>query len=242
MRTIVRIFISMLSITFVFELKAQSTIQDTRVTVKSGEWELIGDLEIPDTGEDIPVVLMLNKAAGDRTVYKELAGHLKERGIASLRLDLRGHGESINVEAFIPGKQSPDPLIWDSEVDVKAAIDFLIDQPKLDADRIGVIGGSYSGEEMAEAGRLYGYVNAYVELSPGSFSDESIDGIDTSGVPWLFIVSKNEPHLKEITALVQKKSETVELVIVPGYEHATRLLPDRPELAEWIAVWLSKVL
>jgi hypothetical protein len=39
------------------------------------------------------------------------------------------------------------------------------------------MGASYSGEELAEAGRIIGYVQAYVELSPGSFSDESIDGI-----------------------------------------------------------------
>lgn len=197
---------------------------------------------IPNASEKVPVVLMLNKANGNRTVYEELAGHLADRGIASLRLDLRGHGESINVEKFIPYSRSQDPLIWDSEVDVNAAINYLKNHPNLLPEKIGVIGASYSGEEMAEAGRLNGYANAYVALSPGSFSDESIDGIDASGVPWLFVVSKNERHLKEITALVQEKSQEVELVIVPGTEHATRLLPDRPELAEWIAVWLSKVL
>ncbi len=218
------------------------TLQESRVVVRSGEWELVGDLVIPDAPSKIPAVLMLNKANGNRTVYEELAEHLADRDIASLRLDLRGHGESINVEKFVPYKRSPDPLIWDSEVDVNAAIDYLMNHAQLLPGKIGVIGASYSGEEMAEAGRLEGYVNAYVALSPGSFSNESIDGIDASVVPWLFVVSRNEPHLKEITRLVQEKSQEVELVIVPGSEHATRLLPDRPELAEWIAVWLSKVL
>jgi alpha-beta hydrolase superfamily lysophospholipase len=52
---------------------------------------------------------MLNKTAGDRDIYRNLAMQLAERGIASLRLDLRDHGSSINQGQFIPGKNPPDP-------------------------------------------------------------------------------------------------------------------------------------
>ena len=57
-------------------------------------WILVGDLSLPDSDNPAAVVLMLNKAAGDRTVYEEMARALHDRGIASLRLDLRGHGDS----------------------------------------------------------------------------------------------------------------------------------------------------
>jgi cation diffusion facilitator CzcD-associated flavoprotein CzcO len=133
-------------------------------------------------------------------------------------------------------------MIWQSDIDVTAAHQFLKTHKRLDGNRIGVIGASYSGEEMAEAGRNHGYAQAYVALSPGSFSDPSIEGIDASGVAWLFIVSNNERHLREITALVQARSETVELVIVPGTQHATRILGARPDMAERIAVWLEQHL
>ena len=216
---------------------------EERIVVKSGDWELIGDLALPESKDPLPVALLLNKANDNRTVYETLAGLLADRGIASLRLDLRGHGESTNIDTFVPYEvEGPSPLIWDAEADVQAAIEYLKKNNAISPSRIAVVGGSYSGEEMAEAGRLNGYAKAYVALSPGSFGDESIAGIDSNGAPWLFVVSKNEPHLKEITEEVQKRSETVELVIVPGKEHATRLLSDRPELSEWIAVWLSKVL
>ena len=92
---------------------------------------------------------------------------------------------------------------------------------------------------MAEAGRLTGYLNAYVELSPGSFSDESIAGIDSSNVPWLFIVSNNEKYLKEITASVQANSMNVELIILPGTEHATRILTNDQSISARIAVWFA---
>ena len=235
----VKIILSITFISFICQNSGAQPIQTQRVVIENQGWELVGDLVIPTAEKKVPVVLMLNKANGNREEYKELADHLANRGIASLRLDLRGHGESINIEEFIPGKNRPDPLIWDAEVDVIAATEYLKKIDSLDPERIGLIGGSYSGEEMAEAGRINGYEKAYVELSPGSFSDESIDGIDESGVSWLFIVSRDERYLKEIQALVQEKSETVELIVIPGSEHATRLLNSQPSLAERIAIWLS---
>ncbi len=53
----------------------------------------------------------------------------------------------------------------------KAAVNYLKEHARVDTTRIAVVGGSYSGEEMAKAGRIDGYVAVYVALSPGSFSD-----------------------------------------------------------------------
>lgn len=220
----------------------EAAVEETRVVIESDGWQLVGDLALPASEAPAPAVLLLNKANGDRTVYEALARHLAARGLASLRLDLRGHGESTNLGRFIPGERPRSPLIWDAEVDVVAAHHYLASQARLDGDRIGIVGGSYSGEEMAEAGRLRGYAQAYVALSPGSFTEESIAAIDSSGVPWLFVTSKNERYLREITAAVQAQSQTVELLIVPGTRHATELLDAYPDMAERIAVWLAQRL
>jgi len=219
-----------------------ATVEDSRVVIQSQGWELIGDLRIPTGSGRFPAVLMLNQAAGNRTAFADLARLLAERGIASLRLDLRGHGESVNLGRFVPGERQHDPMIWDSEADVEAAIQYLRAHTRIDGGRLGVVGASYSGEEMAEAGRLHGYVRAYVALSPGSFSDESVRGIDSSGVPWLFVVSRDERYLREITAAVREQSRTVEMVVLPGTEHAARILNSRPDIAERIAVWLATQL
>lgn len=216
--------------------------QERRVVVERGGWELIGDLRLPTTGATTPVVLMLNKAAGDRTAYVDLARELESKGIGSLRLDLPGHGESTNLGRFSPGLHSRDPMIWDAEKDVAAAHAYLKSLDGVGSAPIAIIGGSYSGEEMAESGRLTGYAQAYVALSPGSFSDESIAGIDASGVPWLFVVSNNERHLKEIEAEVRRTSQSVEMIIVPGTDHASELLAAHPTLNERIAVWLESKL
>jgi hypothetical protein len=104
---------------------------------------------------------------------------------------------------------------------------------------VGLVGASYSGEETAESGRTHGYGNAYVLLSPGSLSEESIGSMDSSGVPWLFIATREDRFLHEISAAIQAEAVTVEVNIVPGAGHATDMLIARPGMAERIAVWLT---
>ncbi|MGE0554047.1 MAG: alpha/beta hydrolase family protein [Gemmatimonadales bacterium] len=237
-RSLLTVVISLATVT---GSSAQSAVE-RRVVVQEQGWELIGDLSLPAEPGKRPAVLMLNAANRDRTEYAALARELARRGVASLRLDLRGHGESVNRGRFVPGEVPRSPLIWDSEADVLAALRFLREQPTIDGSRIGVVGASYSGEEMAEAGRIGGFARAYVALSPGSFSDESVDGIDRSGAAWLFVASRDERFMREITAAVRERSRTVELLVLPGVEHGTRLLGSVPGLPERLAVWLATAL
>lgn len=218
------------------------TNKETRIVLRNDEWQLVGDLLIPVTGQTVPAVLLLNQAAGDRTVYKNLANYLALRGIASLRLDLRGHGESINAGRFVPADTETRKFIWEADADIVFALEYLSSNIAIDANRIGVVGASYSGEEMAEAGRNHKYMQMYVALSPGSFSESSITSIDSSAVPWLFITSKEDRFLQDIVAAVQEKSDKVELVIIPGETHATNILKERPDLAERISIWLASGL
>jgi dienelactone hydrolase len=223
-------------------LAQSSFASEARIEVASDGWRLIGDLNLPVAGNPLPAVLMLNQAAGNRNAYVELARYLADRGIASLRLDLPGHGQSTNLGRFVPGERSRDPMIWEAEAGVVAALEFLQTQQKIDPRRIAVVGASYAGEEAAEAGRLSTYAKAYVLLSPGSLSDESIDRIDTSGARWLFVTSRDEPFLQDIRNAVTARSESVEQLIVPGRGHASNLLAEHPGLAERVAVWLESKL
>lgn len=218
---------------------------DERVIIQSNGWELIGDLLMPMENKSGAAVLMLNQAAGNRKPYERLSAELAESGIASLRLDLRGHGESTNLGIFNPPEitdQDRERMIWNSDQDVVAAFRFLQDHPVIDASRIAIVGASYSGEEMAEAGRNAGYAQAYVALSPGSFSDESIAAMDGSGASWLFIVAKNDSYLVDIVAKVHEKTRYVEILHLPGDRHATDILDDRPDMAARITAWLNEAL
>jgi dienelactone hydrolase len=214
---------------------------EKRVVIDSNGWRIVGDLLMPKSKRPVPAVILLNKAAGDRGAYERLARHLAESGIASLRVDLRGHGESINKGKFVPGSQDALSLIGGSDEDVTAAFRYLKTVAGIDTQKIGFVGASYSGEEMAVSARKYGYGKAYVALSPGSFSEESMDLIDRSGVPWLFVKSTEERarSLKDFSLLLRQKSRTAQIMEVVGTEHATDILSAHLELAEMIAIWFK---
>lgn len=181
---------------------------ETKVEIQSHGWKLIGDLIIPASDNPVPAVILLNKAAGDRQVYQNLAAELSKRGIASLRVDLRGHGESTNLGEFIPGKMSEsemDLMIWDVYEDVWSIHKYLKSNNKISADSIRFVGSSYSVEAIAESGRRFGYGKAYVCLSAGSFSEESIINMDKTGLPCWHIVSSDNPYLKEIFTEIKIK-------------------------------------
>jgi len=213
--------------------------EESTVIVESDGWRLAGNLRLPeDTGKPVPAVVLLHGAARNREAYSELSRQLANRGIASLRLDLRAHGESTNRGRFVPGEEGALALLEGTPRDVVAAHRYLEDLDRIDAARIGFLGASYSGEALAEAGRLHRKGRAYVALSPGSLSDESIAEIDPSGIPWLYVRSRDEIRVTEVTEAVQRNSRA-EIWIVPGSAHGSDLVLGPPDLSERIAVWLA---
>ena len=208
----------------------------TRTSIMSGEWNIIGDLLMPEIETPVPVVILLNQAAGNRIVYSELANHLAKQGIGSLRIDLRGHGESINIGRFIPEKGVS--ILENTEHDITAAYQWITSNTRVNPRRVGFVGASYSGEAMMQSGRINGYGTAYVALSPGSLSGDSIAVIDHEKLPWLLVVARQDPYLLKIVQAFREKSHSAELLELGGKEHGTNLLEEKPELAEYIAIWL----
>jgi dienelactone hydrolase len=216
---------------------------DQRIKLESDGWEIFGDLRIPRSEKQVAAVILLHKAAGDRSEYEELADQLEKKGIASLRIDLRGHGESANKGKFGP-PFGEDPkmraLLDGTENDITAAFNYLTAHPGIDGDRIGFVGASYSGERMAKSARRGKYGKAYVALSPGDFSDESIEAIDKSKIPWFFIRSVDErDFFNELFAAIRRKSRSAQIMELPGADHATRILTRHQEMSEIIAVWFK---
>jgi len=87
-----------------------------------------------------------NRANGDRRAYDSTAAILARHGVASLRLDLRGHGESTNRGRFVPFASGMDTLLQGTAADITAGLHWLARRPGIDPARLGVVGASYSGE------------------------------------------------------------------------------------------------
>lgn len=125
------------------------------VTIDTALGPVIGTLETP-AGGPAPVVLLLHGFTGSRDelpvtgteegVFSRTARLLAEQGIASLRIDFRGSGESPGAFA--------DTTYEGQVADGLAALDWLEANPAVDGQRLAVLGWSQGGlVATAVAGR-----------------------------------------------------------------------------------------
>ncbi|MCC5825165.1 alpha/beta fold hydrolase [Alkalimonas sp.] len=119
--------------------------QDIEVTVSTPDpaVTLAGTLVIPDGVSTAPVAILLT-GSGDHVrdgiisgtpMFKEMSDYLKRHGIASLRLDDRGTGQST-------GPSTRASTTADRVTDMVAVIDFLQEQQHFQLSQLGLIGFS----------------------------------------------------------------------------------------------------
>jgi alpha/beta superfamily hydrolase len=143
------------------------------VSFQSGGETVIGTLTLPqDDGASapFPVVLILPGLTNTRnslvitgtqeSLYGRAARVLGEHGIASLRIDFRGLGDS--------GGDWSDSSFTGQIEDALAAHEFVAAQPEIDATRLGLIGLSQGGLVAAEVARRVPEVDSVVLWSPVS--------------------------------------------------------------------------
>ncbi len=117
----------------------------TFVNKKADDIKLAGTITIPKNKENPPVVILIS-GSGPQNRNEELLNHrpflilsdyLSRRGIAVLRYDDRGVGES--------GGQFNGATSLDFASDVEAAIEFLKKRKGINTNKIGLIGHSEGG-------------------------------------------------------------------------------------------------
>lgn len=103
-----------------------------------------------------PVLIVSHGAGEFKENYLEMADHLAKRGIASLLVDMHGHGASGGPRYHISIKE------W--VADLQAAIDYLETRPDVDPYKIGAFGLSSGGTAILEAGVVEPRLRALVAL------------------------------------------------------------------------------
>ncbi|MEL7044967.1 MAG: alpha/beta fold hydrolase [Pseudomonadota bacterium] len=126
-----------------------------------------GVLETPDR-ESPPVVLLLHGFTGSRDemqisgtqegIFERTARMLAEAGIASLRIDFRGSGDSDG--------QWIDTTVTRQIEDAVAAIDWLSQHNAVDSDRLAVLGWSLGGLVGTHAAAQRPGISALVLWAP----------------------------------------------------------------------------
>lgn len=100
-----------------------------------------GMMHLPEGKEKFPAVALCHGFTGNRIeahrLFVKMARMLAANGIAALRFDFRGSGESEgDFEQVTVSGEITDAL---------AALEFLRKQPEIDANRIGLLGLSLGG-------------------------------------------------------------------------------------------------
>lgn len=213
--------------------------KDQQVTFDSDGWEIVGDLNIPENTARPPVAILLHTMwRGNRHEYDDFAQTLAQAGIASLRIDLRGHGDSIN-KGKLAYRDIDPALVFDAWPDVNAAREFLAIRSDLDADRIAIVSASYSGELAAKAGRFGGYADAYIILASGLLSLESVFRLQLEDVPFLFVYAKDDHTWAPKMAEFVTRRKFGDLWTYEEGGHATALLTSQSGLPSRLATWLK---
>ncbi len=239
--TSVALFLATLTL---FGLASQSmSSEDTPVAIESDGWRLVGELRRPE-GErpPVPAVVVLHGAARNRSAYIELARELAIRGSRlgdstcgrMGKASTRAGSYPTTILQHSTSSRGPSGTSWPRFAISKVSTASIPRGLRSSARATAV---SLSEKPVASTRKAA----PYAVLSPGSLSDETIAEIDPSGIPWLYVRSRDERRVTEVTEAVQRSSHA-EVWIVPGSAHGSDLVRGSSSLSEQIAVWLGAQL
>ena len=162
--------------------------KEERVKIVAGDVTLGATLYWPNNASDkTPAIVTAHGSApSDRDGVGFYTQHALKLGFAVLSFDKRGVGESsgeykkFNVE-------TSDTMMNDLAMDVAYSVRWLVKQPGIDADRIGLFGGSQAGWVMPLAATKEPAIKFIItgEGTPVTAGEEAIHGdIGGDGAGW----------------------------------------------------------
>jgi dienelactone hydrolase len=214
-----------------------------------------------------PGVLLFHQSNRTRTAWDEVAGRLAAAGINALTLDLRGFGESggKSYTKLTDKENAEDRQKWAGDIDI--AWQYLVSQPGLTPDVIGLGGAGYDGVDnsVQTARRHSSEVKSLALLSGETFLPGLRFLRQASQLPELFVVADNDeypPTLDAMELLYNTASnpgkklihyagekapwkwyELYEIGTVPATgSHGTDLFKTHPELSGMIVDWFVNTL
>ncbi|MFA6520804.1 MAG: alpha/beta fold hydrolase [Candidatus Gracilibacteria bacterium] len=196
-------------------------------------------------------VLLLHMMPATKESFEPLARAIAAAGIASLAIDLRGHGGSTEKQKV--GKTSGEKLDYKkftdadhqtSRLDVDAAINFL-KKREFEEKNISFVGASIGANLALESLMRYGETSHAVLLSPGldyhSIKTElPIKELSPTQKVWLVAAKGDAYSADSCTKLHEINSKNSQLTIFEGEGHGTNLFHSQPELVQNIVNFLTQ--
>jgi len=145
-------------------------MEEIPVKFKNEGQAIIGMIHLPDALPAYPCAVFLHGYTGNRIgehrLFVKAARELCSSGMACLRFDFRGSGESEGdfADVTLEGELS----------DARAAISFLSDFKGIDENRIGLVGMGFGGS-IAACISADNEVNSLALWSPSGFIDYLVE-------------------------------------------------------------------
>lgn len=179
----------------------------------------------PGTTPNGSAVLLLHMYGSDRSSWRGLAEAMAQAGVASLAIDLRGHGQTGGAEDW---NLAPH--------DVEAAFDWLRTQPGIDPSRVGIAGASIGANlALVQSAEDADVVGAAALLSPGLDTFRvKIDGLaaQAAGVPLYLVAAEADGYSAQtVRSLAGESPSDSTLVVFDGSAHGTDMFSSNPELS-----------
>ncbi|CAN5774221.1 hypothetical protein BH18ACI4_BH18ACI4_00490 [soil metagenome] len=158
---------------------------------------IYGSLHLPaDAGPErsAPAALLLHAAGHDRDaftsfVYPGMAQILASKGVAALRIDWRGRGQSMGETEYHSFTDEQRAQIY---LDVRAALNFMASQAEVDRDRLAICAEEVSAEWAVAGSSGNPRVKALALIS-GRLSQKAREAlVRRQQVPTLCVVSKED--------------------------------------------------
>jgi len=184
----------------------------------------------------IPAVLLLHGYGEDRTVWRNFTQQLLGRGWAVMALDLRGHGES-KTRNKLPLQATPE---WRTDahafpVDLDPALDWLKARPRIDNQKIVIIGVDVGANLALIASGRFPEVRTVVAIKPDLMESLAMAGSAQDFQPRsALIVVPNEADGNRIRALVKPPSRVLVRSVPDGTAQAAADKQTTDAVFQWL--------
>ncbi len=228
---------------------AQPVVRDVSLKTPDG-FVLRGTLSIPPQAGPRPVVVLAHQFSSDRTGWKSLPGLLAARGIATLDMDLRGHGQSTlkdgkPLEITDDFMGSARTVGFDRiQDDIAQAAAWVRRQPRIDPSRLALAGSSLGAFAALLAARKV-HPLAVLALSPagnGAFGENPenrlVRAVESAHSAVLVMASADDREAAANAALLRDEPG-IYVELLPGRDHGFAFLPGE---ADTMAGWLGEYL
>lgn len=195
-----------------------------------------------------PALVFIHQGGSSKEEWMELPiwNNFSNKGFVVVAFDLRLHGESGKdqgdlMDLFTNPTRAP--------LDLLAVMDYLFKDPRINKDKIGIIGASVGGNLacVALANPKKFHAKTGVSFSPKTLAVQKLngEGSEVALENIFYIASKaDEGGAREKWAgeLYQMTSNNREIKILPGKKHGSFILKENPILENELEQWLVKTL